>query len=106
MPGGAAVPRIAVLFPAHPHAGRRVLTFPSSAAYGNKSTGDTPGRTVLVRWYRGKLVGQGDHPPGAVSRGVSGAGPHACPAPARRTMSSSRPARSTRLAQPAAVSPG
>ena len=36
-----------------------MLTCPSSAACRNRSTGDTPGRTILVRWYHGKLEEKG-----------------------------------------------
>ena len=65
MPGGAAVPRVAMIAPTPSRAGRRVLTGPSSATYGMRCTADGSARTVLVRRYRGKLVRQGDHPPRA-----------------------------------------
>jgi hypothetical protein len=73
--------------------GRRVLTGPSAAACEKRRTENSSARAVLIRWYRGRLVRQGDHLPGAASQGT--AGPQASLAPARRATSPSHPARST-----------
>ena len=103
MPGGAAVPRIAVLVPAHLHADRRAADQPARPRTGNEAQGTPSGRVSSSAGTAASSSGRVTVRPGRPSGGRPGPARMPAPPPARRTMSPSRPARSTGLAQPAAV---
>jgi hypothetical protein len=107
-PGGAAVRRIAMLVPAHSHAGRRALTSPFPVAFRARSTGDSPaGRPGLSSSASTAASSSGRVTICAGRRSGAGLRLVRMPAPPRRTgrRARPRPARSIAPAHPAVMAP-